>query len=466
MNERQKSFTWEYEQFIGIWREEGLFKLQQEFDNRNVTLSRSLLIYEETKSTYWLLADFETKKTYEIKKENDTTVEVSEGPDMAGRSDFLNGVDPILPRLRNGTGTHAGIIDAIKRMNFDEFNIEEFKNSVLSTSKLSFESVYPELQDICETLQEILTYSRESLIGLPSNDVVQIKTHIIQFYDITRDIEGFEAEGENFRGTHAAHLQTIRQFRETVKQSLLQAATYLSTKTVEQLENQVKSTLTDAEERFNTKISEEVEKLQKTGAKINEQQVEVLQKSEEKLKEIEQTHIKYQNQLVEEPISKYKMLFENQAKKHRNMSWVWLSATVVLTLVFGVIFWQLLKFLGSVVNQANLLSVILSNLFAKGFYLSLIFLILNRVIKNYAAEKHLEVINTHRKNALETFETFAGATDKPETREQVLLAATKTIFDANQTGYLSGKSTSSDTANPVQQIIKEIIPSKSSTGSD
>ena len=123
--------------------------------------------------------------------------------------------------------------------------------------------------------------------------------------------------------------------------------------------------------------------------------------------------------------------------------------------------------IGSLANQENQSSIILSNLFAKGFYLSLIFLFLNRTIKNFAAEKHLEVTNTHRQNALETFDTFVAAAEgNRDTRDQVLLAATKAIFDANQSGYLSTKTSSSDSASPVQQIIKEVIPTKSSDKSD
>ena len=116
---------------------------------------------------------------------------------------------------------------------------------------------------------------------------------------------------------------------------------------------------------------------------------------------------------------------------------------------------------------ANGLSTILPNLFAKTFFLSLIFLFLNRSIKNFTAEKHLEVINTHRQNALETFDTFVAAAEgNRETRDAVLLAATKAIFDANQSGYLSAKTSGSDGASPVQQIIKEVIPSKSSGKDD
>ena len=95
--------------------------------------------------------------------------------------------------------------------------------------------------------------------------------------------------------------------------------------------------------------------------------------------------------------------------------------------------------------------------------LSPIYVWLNRSIKNYTAQKHLEVINIHRQNALETFDTFvAAAGDNRETRDAVLLSATDAIFDANQTGYLSAKGSSSDSKSPMQQVIREIISDKSS----
>ena len=88
-------------------------------------------------------------------------------------------------------------------------------------------------------------------------------------------------------------------------------------------------------------------------------------------------------------------------------------------------------------------------------------MLLNRSIKNYAAEKHLEVVNLHRKNALATFDAFAEASgNNPHTRDQVLLASTNAIFDANQSGYLSTKTSRSDTTNPIQPIIRGFIPGK------
>ena len=103
----------------------------------------------------------------------------------------------------------------------------------------------------------------------------------------------------------------------------------------------------------------------------------------------------------------------------------------------------------------------MQNIFTKGFLLSLIYLVLNRSIKNYTAQKHLEVINRHRQNALETFERFVSSAARQETKEEVLLAATNAIFDANQTGYLSTRIRSGESASPIQQVIRAVTPSSS-----
>ena len=317
--------------------------------------------------------------------------------------------------------------------------------------------MYPDLEVVYEMLREILTSSRESLISLPSTNIQQLKDYILQFYDMTGKIWGFAIDATDTRQQHVNLLQEIHQFCENVKQSLFQAAAYLSSRTVEQLEDRINSTLTDVEGSINTTISTETEKLQKI--------TEAAQQKEEKRQEsFDQLYIQLQNQLTEKPISQYKTTFNDQAKKHSKTAWIWLWTTVGLTLISAGIFWWVLK---DLVPAANDLPAVLPNFLAKGFFLSLIYLLLNRSIKNYTAEKHLEVINIHRQNALETVDPFLDATkENRETRDQILLAATRTIYDANQSGYLSTKTSGSDSTNPMQQIIKEVIPTKSSGKDD
>ena len=115
MAEGQFLFTLDYEQFTEDWSQKILFKLQQEFDTKtNISLSRSLLISPETKGIYWLLIDFGNQRTYDIRKEDDTIVEVSDGVDLRKRTDSLSNAGSIVPRLQQGIGTHGGIIDALK----------------------------------------------------------------------------------------------------------------------------------------------------------------------------------------------------------------------------------------------------------------------------------------------------------------------------------------------------------------
>ena len=456
MTEGQFLFSLDYEQFRADWSQAILFKLQREFERKtNISLSQSLLISQETEGVYWLLVDFEKQKTYDIRKENDTTVEVSDGVDLEKRADILSDAGTVVPRLQEGIGTHTGTIDALKRLNFDISNLENLKRSELSPQKLGFESVYPDLEFAYEMLNEILNAPRSALINLPSENIQQLKNYVLQSYEMTRKIMDFGVGGRDatIRERHVNLLQEIHQFCENVKRSLFQAAAYLSSRTVEQLEDRINSTLTNVEERLNTTISSETEKLLKIGEEA--QQIE-----EKRQENFDQLHLQLQNQLTEKPISQYKAIFNEQAEEHRKNARFWMWMAITATAAFGGVFILLSAVLGSGGTQ---LTGILQNIFTKGFVLSPIYVWLNRSIKNHTAQKHLEVINVHRQNALETFDTFVAAAEgNRETRDAVLLAATKAIFDANQSGYLSTKTSGSDNTSPVQQIIKEVIPTKSS----
>ena len=196
------------------------------------------------------------------------------------------------------------------------------------------------------------------------------------------------------------------------------------------------------------------------GKKSND---EAEQKTAERQQEFDRLKLEWQNQLVEKPISQYKTIFAEQAKQHRKGAWIWLGMAGLATAAFFGVFFSL-PIPALLEPGGTQLTGALQSLFTKGFLLSPIYLWLNRSIKNYTAQKHLEVVNTHRQKALETFDAFVAAAEgNRETRDAVLLAATEAIFNANQSGYLSAKASSSDSRSPVQQVIREIIPERSPT---
>ena len=467
MNEGRLSFKMDYDQFIEILDQNNWTKLQDEFKLNNAVLSQTFLIWGSNSDNTWLLADFETKKNYDIEGnrliEKPDTVVISESP--TEKEQLMEPKDPhlIFSQVldQNPIGTDKGYVYFLSQLNVNlgELNLEQLKRPDLSGAGFSFESIHSRMLIVHKMFYDILTSTNDLLIDISRKELQQIVTNLKKFYDYLEQIKKFEVKGENPSDNYKKILTNVAQFCENMKVSLRNHIAYLNSNKVVQLEKHIDTTLAVTEERINKVINDEATKLQQT--------TEVLQKSEEKLEEIEQTHLKYQNQLTEKPISQYKAIFDAQAKKHGRNAWIWLGVTGLLVIAFGGIFLWLLVELEKAVSSANQLTTIVSSLFTKGFYLSLIFLILNRFIKNYAAEKHLEVINIHRQNALETFDAFVDAAEgNRETRDAVLLAATKAIFDANQSGYLSTKSSSSDTASPVQQIFKEVVPSKSSSDSN
>lgn len=147
-------------------------------------------------------------------------------------------------------------------------------------------------------------------------------------------------------------------------------------------------------------------------------------------------------------------------EKHQTAARWWLCGSIVFAGLCILALWELWDTIKITDEATTVSAVLLQNFFAKGFLVSVFYMFLNRLFKNYTAEKHLEVINRHRKNALATFEAFADAAgENRETRDQVLLASTNAIFDTNQSGYLSGKTSRTD-SNLIQQIFRSVMPDK------
>ena len=451
MAEEKIRFSLNPERFQEFFDQNNWVNLHHELKTKGILLSQSLLIWRGESGYAQTLADFENKKTYDIRGvEEDAanpTVEVSELSDEAKQPVNFTDIKAILFLLQSVyQGTNQGFIDFLKRINLDELDLEELKRSDLSGAGFSFEFVHQDLLTIHSMLREILTTPRESLLNL-SRGVAQnvISQHLQQFYENVRKIEDFEISNENPREAYTNLVQGISNFCDSVKESLAPIVAYLSSGKVGQL--------TAEADDIVAKLKTETNKAEENNNEAEKQRKEIR-------KEIDRLKIEVENKLAEKPISQYKTIFADQAKEHHKGAWNWLKMAGGATAVFFVAFTGLTIWLGS---EGSGLTGTLQNLFTKGFVLSPIYVWLNRSIKNYTAQKHLEVINTHRQNALETFDTFvAAAGDNRETRDAVLLSATDAIFDANQTGYLSAKGSSPDSKSPVQQVIREIISDKSS----
>jgi hypothetical protein len=95
-------------------------------------------------------------------------------------------------------------------------------------------------------------------------------------------------------------------------------------------------------------------------------------------------------------------------------------------------------------------AAIIQKILARLVIISILYFGVIWFIKNYRAHRHLSVLNSHRQNALETFESFVeGAGGDEQTKNAVLLEATHCIFSPANTGYLGA-----DEENPASRIVE------------
>ena len=434
-------FTWPIESFNKIAEQSNLLKLHSEFGMRGHSLSRSLLIWKKTGvSGSWLLADFGKEKIYHIDRVNSQEMEVSEASWDR---------DNLQSRFKDEPcGTHEGFIDWLKLFSLAESDLDNLKRTDLSPQKLDVEIAHVPLLAAYELLREVLNSPREWLIDLSKDDVQQIRKYLADWYKIGSEIGIINQYTDRQR--HEDILQQIFRFSDEVKRPLGQVAVYLQSKKSEQLEAQV-----------NTTVAEAVENLKETTDQLQKHSEAAEQHEARREKEFAELKDRMQNELAKETVSKHKVIFAKQAEEHQRASQRWLIATGGMVVAFGVVFYYLFEALrlGGTEWEGVLQSV-----FTKGFLLTLIYFVLNRFNKNYTAHKHLEIVNRHRQNALDTFDAFIeSAGENRETRDAVLLAATNAIFDANQSGYLSTKTKGTDNPNPIQQVVRAVLPGSSST---
>ena len=126
MAERQLLFTPNYERFNQILSQQNWFNLQSEFEAAGHSLSQSFLIWTGETGNTWLLADFETGKTYDIEREAEPTqpateaeparVEISESSSQEEQLIGLTDPKLIISRLQQSPqGTNEGFVEFLRK---------------------------------------------------------------------------------------------------------------------------------------------------------------------------------------------------------------------------------------------------------------------------------------------------------------------------------------------------------------
>lgn len=143
--------------------------------------------------------------------------------------------------------------------------------------------------------------------------------------------------------------------------------------------------------------------------------------------------------------------FNEQSKYHKEYSKYWLFTSVIIAIiVFGMGLYFLLN---------PPITTTTDNLFiyatSKIVLFAVLFYILSICTKNYKAHQHNMLINSHRYNALCTYDYFISASNDNEAKKSMLSSVFNTIFINQSTSFESDYSSAKEIIEPLKDVLSK-----------
>jgi len=142
-------------------------------------------------------------------------------------------------------------------------------------------------------------------------------------------------------------------------------------------------------------------------------------------------------------ISKFANIFAQESKNKKGTADKWLALSIISVIGLAIYIYFLITVLVGLGIDYTYLAI--SNTIA----LTISSYVIYQFFRNYNVNMHLHTLNKHRENSLKTFETFVKSTDDDKIKDAILVQATKTIFDAGETGFVNSRLSK----NPIELIM-------------
>lgn len=176
-----------------------------------------------------------------------------------------------------------------------------------------------------------------------------------------------------------------------------------------------------------------------TLSELEDAQQEFEKRKDHALVDINEALEKVREAAAEAGVSQQAIYFGEEAESHENASWWWLGSAAAFGAATLLYTWKMLEpRLLALVGEASA-SGIVSAAIPRLVIVSILTFGIIWSARNFARNRHNMVVNRHRRNALSTFETFVKASSDPQTKDAVLIQATRSIFAPQPSGYSSAQ---------------------------
>lgn len=145
-------------------------------------------------------------------------------------------------------------------------------------------------------------------------------------------------------------------------------------------------------------------------------------------------------------VSDYAIVFEETAGKYKTLSENWFKSGIILSIIFVilVLIVSFCKILSTEILAENgdFIRYNLSNLFTKILIVAVLIFLMSFSFKQYSINKHLQTLNTHRQNALNSYQLFTKSIvgEDENSQNALMIQVAKAIYENTQsTGFLNEK---------------------------
>lgn len=131
--------------------------------------------------------------------------------------------------------------------------------------------------------------------------------------------------------------------------------------------------------------------------------------------------------------------YREQAKNHADTGRNYLVATGVLavvTIVGAAVMFDSLKVDLDAKDSATQWAELVRSIVVRLFFLGLAAWAINFAVRNYRTNMHLSVVNTQKRNALDTYLLFVGAVASENERDLVTAELVRAVFSTSDSGFL------------------------------
>ena len=262
------------------------------------------------------------------------------------------------------------------------------------------------------------------------------KGYLEQFKEIKEEIKKYPDGGQK-RGDI---VQRVRSFRQDILRGLKDLYNILKLQNELHPDHQKK----DHQEKV-------VSKYKQTTKEI-----------EQELKKIQQFRSQYAEQTVRDESTRYGDFFKKEAESNNKRSIKYMFCFVGISVASIGVAYKYLKFDQSIQANGFVELLIKGDVINKVFIVSVVFIIISVIKKEYLALRHQFALNTHRHNALSSHKEIlssikktASGSDK-EISNAILLELTKSMFSPQDTGFIK-ESKNPSTDSKIVEISRSVL---------